>query len=69
MRGVGLVLRGGRGGRAVVGGVVEVRLVMRRGGGMRWRDGVVGVEVVVGWREEAERLWEMEGRMAMGWFS
>ena len=48
----------------VVVGVVEVLLVMRRGWGMRWRS--VVVEVEVGWREGAERLWEMEGMRAMG---
>lgn len=52
---------------AVVVGVVEVLLVMRRGWGMRWRS--VVLEVEVGWREGAERLWEMEGMRAIGWFA
>lgn len=47
-----------------VGVVVEARLVMRRGRGMRWCSGVV--IMTVGWREGAERLWEMEGRRAIG---
>lgn len=42
--------------------VVEARLVMRRGGGMRSLSSVVGV-VAVGWREGAESLWE---RKAIG---
>lgn len=58
--------RGFRGGwvrfeSRLVGGVVEVRLVMRRGRGMRWCS-----DVEVGWREGAERLWVMEGRTVMG---
>ena len=51
----------------VVVGVVEVLLVMRRGRGMRWRS--VVLEVEVGWREGVERLWEMEGIRAIGWFA
>lgn len=67
--------RGVRGGRfreesRVVDRVVEVRFVMRRGRGMRWRSVVVevevGVEAVVDWSEGAERLWEMEGRRVIG---
>ena len=48
----------------VVGNLVEVRLVMVRGRGMRVRSGVM--EVDVGWMEGAERRWEMEGRRAIG---
>lgn len=51
-------------GGMVVKGVVEGRLVMRRGRGMRLWSGAVEVEV--GWMEGAERLWEMEGRRAIG---
>lgn len=41
-------------------------LVMRRGWGIRLRSCVVGEVVVGGWREGAERLWEMEGWRAIG---
>lgn len=51
----------------VVLGVVEVRLVMRRGRGMRLRSVMVEVEVIIGGcREGAERLWEIEGGKAIG---
>ena len=60
--------REGRGGGVCFGvvGVVEARLVMRRGRGTRLRSGGVVEVLVGGWREGAERLWEMEDRRAIG---